>query len=374
MLNIVVTNRETNKKQQYKFVQHAIIIGRQQNCDITLESTRVSRRHAKITVNKDLVEVEDLGSGNGTVVNHQRIAEHKKVPIKKSDRLRIDEFEIELELTISKDPLDKASKIDVTDPDIIEIKMIKKVLGALDQDKLPAIVIVSDDFPDKKAFFEAGMDELDVGRDETCSLSLDSNVISRKHAILTVKWGQFVLIDKKSKNGTFVNGERIQEKSVKDGDEIVFGTIKAIFKNPKEFDIEAITKSISDEKQKESLIAIDANIAQKQSVSDAAKASVNISKQNAQQKADAQSEPEVKPEEKGKKKTKKYDEQDILGDMADKEFFDGSHGKHQARKKTTALSQAKKQASKITTTESLLFMFGGVVIIIVVLSLLFLFM
>jgi pSer/pThr/pTyr-binding forkhead associated (FHA) protein len=373
MLNIVVTNRENNKKQQYKFVQHAIIIGRQQNCDITLESTRVSRRHAKITVNKDLVEVEDLGSGNGTVVNHQRIAEHKKVPIKKGDRLRIDEFEIELELTVSKDPLDKSSKIDVTDPDIIEIKMIKKVLGALDQDKLPAVVIVSDEFPDKKAFFEEGMEELDVGRDETCSLSLDSNVISRRHAVLTVKWGQFVLIDKKSKNGTFVNGERIQEKSVKDGDEIVFGTIKAIFKNPKEFDIEAITKSISDEKQKESLIDIDSNIAKKSSVSDAAKASVNISKENVKQKEGAQKKPEKKPEEKGKKKAKNLDEQDILGDMADKEFFDGSRGKHQTRQNPKKIPKTEKKGSKISTTEKLLFVFGGLVIVIVVLSLLFLF-
>ncbi|HLD45526.1 MAG TPA: FHA domain-containing protein, partial [bacterium] len=244
MLKICVTNRTTGQKQRYKFVQHAVILGRQPNCDVVLEGTGVSRRHTKVTLNRDLVEIEDLGSGNGTVVNHQKIPAHQKVPVKKTDRIRVEEFEIELEAEVSTNPLDKPANPDVTDPDIIEIKMIKKVLGALDQDKMPSVVVVDDEFAGKKAYFEEGLDELVVGRDENCTLSMDSHVLSRRHAIITVKWGQFVVVDQNSKNGTFVNGRRVEEKSIKDGDEIVFGTIKAVFKNPHEFNMDAITESL----------------------------------------------------------------------------------------------------------------------------------
>ncbi len=252
MLNITVTNRNTSEKKRYKFTQNTILIGRQANCDIMLESTTISRRHARILVNKNLIEVEDLGSGNGTIINQSKIKSHDKAIIKPGDTIRIEEFEIVLD---QKDMTDIASithksQVDVTDPDILEIKMIKKVLGAMDQDKHPNITITTAEFKGAKAVFKEGLEELIIGRDEKCDLSLNAAVVSRKHAIVSVKWGGFVVTDLESKNGTFVNGERITEKSIKDGDEIVFGTIKAIFRNPQEFDIAAITRSIESENER----------------------------------------------------------------------------------------------------------------------------
>lgn len=255
MLTITVTNRNTSDRKSYKFTQNAILIGRQQNCDIMLESSAVSRRHSKITVNKSLVEIEDLGSGNGTLVNQKKIPSKEAFPIKPGDQIRIEEFEIQFENTEIADlaasaTFHKSTKTEITDPDMIEIKMIKKVLGALDQDKLPSLVMTSQEFKNKKAIYEEGTDQLVIGRDPDCQLSLNSQVVSRRHAIVSIKWGGFVITDLESKNGTFVNGERITEKTLKDGDEIVFGTLKAIFKNPQEFNIDSISRSIEDEKKK----------------------------------------------------------------------------------------------------------------------------
>ena len=56
--------------------------------------------------------------------------------------------------------------------------------------------------------------------------------------------GRFVITDLDSKNGTFVNGEKITERALADGDEVVFGTIKTIFKNPQEFNIDDISRSM----------------------------------------------------------------------------------------------------------------------------------
>jgi pSer/pThr/pTyr-binding forkhead associated (FHA) protein len=40
---------------------------------VRLDSTDVSRRHARITVRDDAATVEDLGSTNGTFVNGKRL-------------------------------------------------------------------------------------------------------------------------------------------------------------------------------------------------------------------------------------------------------------------------------------------------------------
>lgn len=266
MLNITVINRNTSEKKRYKFTQNAILIGRQSNCDIMLESNTVSRKHARILVTKNLIEVEDLGSGNGTLINQEKIKNNDKALIKPGDKIRIEEFDIEIDQKDMSDiaSISHQSRVDVTDPDILEIKMIKKVLGALDHDKIPSLTVVSSEFKGTKSLFKDGMEQLVIGRDDDCDLTINASVVSRKHAVITLKWGGFVITDSDSKNGTFVNGERVTEKAIKDGDEIVFGTIRTLFKNPQEFDIAAITKSI--EEQKERKKKEEAEQAQKETV------------------------------------------------------------------------------------------------------------
>ena len=66
-----------------------------------------------------------------------------------------------------------------------------------------------------------------VGRSDDCHLRPKSDAISRQHCVLYVnKSGQLVIRDLKSKNGTFVNGDRITEDCIlKVGDKIQFGPL-----------------------------------------------------------------------------------------------------------------------------------------------------
>jgi sigma-B regulation protein RsbU (phosphoserine phosphatase) len=50
------------------------VIGRHPECTIVIDSNMVSRKHAKVVRAGDEYFIEDLGSGNGTTVNAQRIA------------------------------------------------------------------------------------------------------------------------------------------------------------------------------------------------------------------------------------------------------------------------------------------------------------
>lgn len=61
-------------------------IGRAQDCDHPLSVEGVSKKHLRVTVNKETAFAEDLGSSNGTIVNGKVI---KKVTIKDGDRIAL---------------------------------------------------------------------------------------------------------------------------------------------------------------------------------------------------------------------------------------------------------------------------------------------
>ena len=70
-----------------------------------------------------------------------------------------------------------------------------------------------------------------IGRGETNDLTLDDAAASREHAVLEEKGGRFYIEDRKSKNGTRLNGQRITTPThvLSDGDEIRIGEYRILF-------------------------------------------------------------------------------------------------------------------------------------------------
>ena len=64
------------------------LVGRSNECDITLAAAHLSRRHAKLTIQEDLLYVKDLGSANGTYLNGKRVISEERV--RRGDELRFD--------------------------------------------------------------------------------------------------------------------------------------------------------------------------------------------------------------------------------------------------------------------------------------------
>lgn len=64
-----------------------------------------------------------------------------------------------------------------------------------------------------------------IGRDSTCDITIPGSHLSRKHAVFVMAANNLSLKDLDSANGTFVNGERVEEKQLKDGDEIKLDTL-----------------------------------------------------------------------------------------------------------------------------------------------------
>ncbi len=68
---IVLAGRETGRRYR---LSGSLVLGRSDECDVQLDDTRVSRRHASLTRDGDRWILEDLGSRNGTLVNGERLA------------------------------------------------------------------------------------------------------------------------------------------------------------------------------------------------------------------------------------------------------------------------------------------------------------
>lgn len=78
-------------------------------------------------------------------------------------------------------------------------------------------------FPLKKSVIK-------LGRDPGNDIPLDDKKASREHAKLKMEDGKFVLYDLASSNGTYVNGSKIQNQSLMDGDEVSIGDTTLVFK------------------------------------------------------------------------------------------------------------------------------------------------
>jgi diguanylate cyclase (GGDEF)-like protein len=68
-------------------------------------------------------------------------------------------------------------------------------------------------------------DELVIGRVPDAGVRIEDDGVSRRHAKITRQQdGSVVLIDLNSTNGTFCNGEKIEMRTLQDGDKIQIGT------------------------------------------------------------------------------------------------------------------------------------------------------
>ena len=64
---------------------------------------------------------------------------------------------------------------------------------------------------------------LHIGRGLAADLRLDDSSVSRRHAILVPRPRGARILDDRSSNGTFVNGRRVQQSELRNGDVIVLG-------------------------------------------------------------------------------------------------------------------------------------------------------
>ena len=68
-------------------------------------------------------------------------------------------------------------------------------------------------------------DLMHIGRSPSSEIVLDDASVSRRHALITRRGERTVILDDRSRNGVHVNGSRVSESDLHDGDIVVCGHV-----------------------------------------------------------------------------------------------------------------------------------------------------
>ena len=72
-------------------------------------------------------------------------------------------------------------------------------------------------------------EDVEIGRSPDADVFLDDVTVSRTHAILSKEDAGYVIEDKGSLNGTYVNRRRVEKATLEDGDEVQIGKYRLTY-------------------------------------------------------------------------------------------------------------------------------------------------
>lgn len=179
-------------------------IGRDEDCDISLEGPTVSRRHCEIIRCGATYILRDC-SRNGTFINGQRV---RQAQLRDGDQIRIgaNVLLVQLSSGIATSMLTGKTTAQNRVPPIIELK--------------PHIVVKGLEDGVTQPFSE---DCVTIGRRADNHIVIDEDNISRQHVSIERRDGRYFLRDLGSANGTYLNDRRTDIAQLNDGDRLRIG-------------------------------------------------------------------------------------------------------------------------------------------------------
>ncbi|TVZ37798.1 FHA domain-containing protein [Alteromonadaceae bacterium 2753L.S.0a.02] len=183
------------QRDPFWVMERNFAIGRAEDNNLNLDHPSVADHHARISRERDVITLRDLGSENGSYVNGQRVSVQ---PISCGDILRIGEVELE-----------------IIDP-IAETQGADQVYWSLIGN---SSWLAGQEFP--LCFTEK--QTLLLGRGKHCDIVFPGTHLSREHArIVQLNAQELQIDDLKSANATFVNDTKVAHAKVRAGDHIRF--------------------------------------------------------------------------------------------------------------------------------------------------------
>jgi predicted component of type VI protein secretion system len=73
MAFLLVVMRGRSKASAHRLTPGVTVVGRQEDCQLQVKSSQVSRRHCELSEKDGQLTVKDLGSSNGTFVNGEKV-------------------------------------------------------------------------------------------------------------------------------------------------------------------------------------------------------------------------------------------------------------------------------------------------------------
>jgi pSer/pThr/pTyr-binding forkhead associated (FHA) protein len=219
---------------------------------VQLESESLSSQHASIHITKE----RDLNSTNGTFINNMPVKHatelmHGDVITVGTEKLMLIDPENQddgtvLSLNLGGATTLPASKIAELNASALSAEDAKHVIGDILQKiyalsatpvKATAAVLVTLSKLTVDAVFamdpfNGSLNTWNLGRDESYPTSINNPTVSVSHAPLHFEDSAWWIKDMGSTNGTKVNGKRVVESEINNGDMHAFGKLNCIFGLP----------------------------------------------------------------------------------------------------------------------------------------------
>jgi pSer/pThr/pTyr-binding forkhead associated (FHA) protein len=215
---------------EYEFDETRISIGRDQENEIQVPLSTVSRKHCVLFLDGDEWYLEDLKSTHGTKHNGKPVGAGGKKLLRDGDTIDLIHFRITFQ---NKDRVSPDYSVEKTEA--LARKMVEEVLASIGRDggEVPYLRVMNG--PDEGKRFAIGVDisEAVVGRGSDCDFQVNDANISRRHAIVRRDWNEITIEDAGSKNGVVINERKIARPTpLRDADEILLGAVRLTYIDP----------------------------------------------------------------------------------------------------------------------------------------------
>ena len=192
-----VIHETGGRAQAYALSKPVMRIGRAADNDIVVSSKLVSNHHLQVESRGGKVLVTDLNSTNGTILNGIRIPPSQGVPLHLGDVMRVGDL--------------NGNSIQIAYGGAAEGGLRTRAVETLDLAKL------------------AAQPSVVIGRAPSSDLVMPHPSVSKNHAMITRQNGEIWIRDLGSRNGTFLNGTRIAQSRLRNGDEIRVGPFHLVY-------------------------------------------------------------------------------------------------------------------------------------------------
>lgn len=215
---------------EYEFEDDRISVGRDQENEIQVPLSTVSRKHCVFFRDNDEWYLEDLKSTHGTKHNGKPVGAGGKKLLRDGDIVDLIHFKITFHNAEAASPDYSAEKTEA-----LARKMVEEVLASIGKDRADVPWLRVMNGPDEGKRFDIGVEvsEAVIGRGNDCDFQVNDANISRRHGIVKRDWNEITIEDAGSKNGVVINDRKIaRPTALRDADEILLGAVRLTFIDP----------------------------------------------------------------------------------------------------------------------------------------------
>ncbi len=253
--------RSLQTGEEFPLVQE-MLVGREVECQISLNSGHISRYHAKITQSPVGIVVEDLRSTNGTFINGRRISSPQTLTVGDEVRFHEQAFRLvsnheqsgdadatlfqSVDSLVRPAPSRPASKpvepelpvLDESSTRILSADELQRLQGkgeravkGPDNGTGPRFVVLT--APIRGKVFSLRSQQRNawlIGRDERCQFNLFDKTVSGEHARVRKLADDWILETCEGRNPIYINNRPVEISTLQHGDVVRMGRMELMFR------------------------------------------------------------------------------------------------------------------------------------------------